>query len=157
MSYRDADQLSRKNKDFIKNLFPSEDIYTGLFTEKARQVIGKTGSETMAAQSLLERIGFSYLNAVDPFDGGPHLEAKRKEIGLIKRLSRYSMEQIESLPEGGSRGIFSFCSNNSFYSSLCYFREDSNGKLHLDAASLQALEQFSDGIDDNRLFIVTLL
>ena len=34
---------------------------------------------------MLERVGFRYVERVDPFDGGPHFEARTSEVTLIRR------------------------------------------------------------------------
>lgn len=85
LPYQEADLLSQTNKEFIESLFPEEDIYLSLLDAKARLVLGRVGESTKPAQHLLESIGFSYLDEVDPFDGGPHYGAKTKEILPIKQ------------------------------------------------------------------------
>jgi len=85
LPYAEADYLSLQNKEFIKNLFPEEDIYTCILDAKGRYVIGRVGLSTMPAKHLLEQIGFQYLNQIDPFDGGPHYGASLDEITLIKK------------------------------------------------------------------------
>jgi arginine N-succinyltransferase len=85
LSYTEADKLSRRNKEFIKELFPSSDIYASLFPERVQKIIGVVGPETRGVQRMLERIGFSYVEHIDPFDGGPHYEADLAEISLIRR------------------------------------------------------------------------
>lgn len=84
-SYQEADQISQVNKEFIRTLFPNEDIYLCLLDSKARLALGRVGQETRGAQHLLESIGFRYLNEVDPFDGGPHYGAATDEITLIQQ------------------------------------------------------------------------
>ena len=32
---------------------------------------------------MLERVGFEYVESIDPFDGGPHFEAETDEVTLI--------------------------------------------------------------------------
>jgi arginine N-succinyltransferase len=86
MSYKDADRLSRLNKEFIKELFPASDIYTSLFPARVQKVIGEVGPETTGVRRMLERIGFRYVDHVDPFDGGPHFEANVKDISLVRRF-----------------------------------------------------------------------
>jgi len=85
MSYKDADRLSRQNKEFIKELFPASDIYTSLFPARVQKVLGEVGPETTGVRRMLERIGFRYVDHVDPFDGGPHFEANVKDISLVRR------------------------------------------------------------------------
>ena len=88
MSYAEADFLSKKNKEFIKGLFPEGVIYTSLLSKDAQSVIGKTGAQTRGVEKLLRRIGFRYAHRVDPFDGGPHYTARMEEISLVERTRR---------------------------------------------------------------------
>ncbi|MEK6554225.1 MAG: arginine N-succinyltransferase [Bdellovibrionota bacterium] len=84
MPYQEADVLSQQNKEFIRSLFPEEDIYLCLLDSKARLVMGRVGPETLPALHLLESIGFKYTHEIDPFDGGPHVGCKTKNVSLIK-------------------------------------------------------------------------
>lgn len=86
LEYPEADKLSRRNKEFIKELFPASDIYATLFSERAQKIIGVVGQETRGVQRMLERIGFKYVNRIDPFDGGPHYEADTSDITLVRRF-----------------------------------------------------------------------
>jgi len=85
MTYREADRLSKRNKEFVKGLFPDGDIYASLLAPEAQAVIGKVGAQTRGVEKLLRRIGFRYVNRVDPFDGGPHFMAPTDEIDLVAR------------------------------------------------------------------------
>lgn len=85
LSYREADRLSKQNKEFIRGLFPAGDIYVSLLPPQAQAVIGRVGAQTRGVEKLLQRIGFRYWNRVDPFDGGPHFVADMDEISLIRR------------------------------------------------------------------------
>ncbi len=87
MGYQEADKLSRNNKEFILNLFPSEIIYQTLLPLEARDSIGKVGKDTLPVKKMLESIGFKYIQEVDPFDGGPHYRCPLKEIAPIKKLT----------------------------------------------------------------------
>lgn len=86
LEYHEADVLSRSNKEFILNLFPSDTIYMTLLPIEARNAIGKVGDSTAPVKRMLESIGFKYMNEVDPFDGGPHYRAKLKDITPVKDL-----------------------------------------------------------------------
>lgn len=72
LTYRDADRLSKRNKEFIRALFPDNDICASLLSPEAQAVIGQVGEQTRGVEKLLRRIGFDYAHRVDPFDGGPH-------------------------------------------------------------------------------------
>ena len=102
LTYTEADQLSRKNKEFIKELFPSSDIYVSLFPDRTQKVVGEVGPQTRGVQRMLERIGFRYVERVDPFDGGPHFESKTSDISLVRhyrtaRLADSPLEPAEGL------------------------------------------------------------
>jgi len=83
MTYAEADKLSRKNKEFIRGLFPEGTIYASLLPKQAQDVIGKVGAQTRGVEKLLRRIGFRYAERVDPFDGGPHFTALTDEVTLV--------------------------------------------------------------------------
>ena len=85
MTYAEADILSKKNKEFIRGLFPEGSIYASLLPKHAQEVIGKVGAQTRGVEKMLRRIGFRYAERVDPFDGGPHFVAPTDEITLVAR------------------------------------------------------------------------
>ncbi|MBC7740829.1 MAG: arginine N-succinyltransferase [Bdellovibrionaceae bacterium] len=95
LPYQEADLLSQTNKEFIESLFPEEDIYMSLLDAKARLVIGRVGEATKPAQHLLESIGFTYLDEVDPFDGGPHYGAETQEILPIKLGKKLRLTEMK--------------------------------------------------------------
>lgn len=92
LSYLEADKLSKRNKEFIRSLFPDGEIYASLLPPKAQQVIGKVGEQTLGVEKLLRRIGFRYAERVDPFDGGPHFTAPVEEISLVRAAHSVSLE-----------------------------------------------------------------
>jgi arginine N-succinyltransferase len=103
MTYLDADALSKRNKEFIKSLFPNGDIYASILPTDAQDVIGKVGRETRGVEKMLRRIGFQYCNRIDPFDGGPHFRATTDEILLVKRTLRRNVRVVDTLPTNTPR------------------------------------------------------
>ncbi len=87
LSYREADLFSARSKEFMLSLWPREEIYVSLLPPEARALIGKVGEETEPAKAMLERQGFRTSEHVDPFDGGPYLEADRDSIPLVTASS----------------------------------------------------------------------
>jgi arginine N-succinyltransferase len=85
LTYAEADERWRVDKDFVQQLFPSYPIYISLLPPAAQAVIGAVDENTKPALKLLESVGFRFMNHVDPFDGGPHYSVKRDEITLVKR------------------------------------------------------------------------
>jgi arginine N-succinyltransferase len=100
LDYKEADRLSRKNKEFIKELFPSSDIYASLFPERAQKLIGEVGAETRGVKRMLERIGFKYVDHIDPFDGGPHFEANVEDVTLVRRFRSARLGEADFEQEG---------------------------------------------------------
>jgi arginine N-succinyltransferase len=92
LSYREADRLSKGNKEFIRGLFPDE-IYATLLSPEAQRAIGEVGAETKGVEKLLRRIGFRYAERVDPFDGGPHFIARTDDISLVRASAETPVER----------------------------------------------------------------
>lgn len=105
MTYDQADRFCQESKEFMISLLPSEDIYLTLLVPEARAAIGSVDDETKPAKHLLERLGFAHFQRVDPFDGGPHLEAQTDMINLVRqtRLGKLATptEKPASLREHG--------------------------------------------------------
>jgi arginine N-succinyltransferase len=95
LPYQEADLLSQSHKEFIRSLFPEEDIYLCLLDAKARLVLGRVGEQTKPAQHLLESIGFEYLDEVDPFDGGPHFGCNTKDIKVISHGKKLRIAEFK--------------------------------------------------------------
>ena len=98
LSYMEADKLSKKNKEFIKGLFPEGDVYASLLPELAQKVVGEVGPQTKGVEKLLERIGFRYCERIDPFDGGPHFLAETDEITLVQESRRARLDVWKGEP-----------------------------------------------------------
>ncbi len=94
MTYAEADLLSKKNKEFIRGLFPEGTIYASLLPKVAQDVIGKVGAQTRGVEKMLRRIGFRYAERVDPFDGGPHFTAPTDEISLVQRSTKRTVGRL---------------------------------------------------------------
>lgn len=105
MSYGEADILSKKNKEFIKQLFPEGVIYASVLSKQAQDVIGKVGHQTRGVEKLLRRIGFRYAHRVDPFDGGPHFTAMTEEITLVNRTKRAKLTEVQTGKGTPERGL----------------------------------------------------
>lgn len=114
MTYDEADRFCQQSKEFLLTLFPREEIYLTLVAPEARAVVGAVGSETAPARAMLEKLGFRYHMRVDPFDGGPHLEAQTDDISLVRQTDAAALGatvaegDAEGLARLGVRGIVSF-------------------------------------------------
>jgi arginine N-succinyltransferase len=107
LDYQTADKKSRENKEFIQQLFPPVDVYATLFSPRVRAALGKVGPATEPVRRMLSGIGFEYVNRIDPFDGGPHYEAKLVDVTLVRayRRAKLAKEPLEREGEDWLVGI----------------------------------------------------
>lgn len=102
LTYQEADRLSQDNKEFIRALFPQDPIYASLLPANVQAVIGQVGPETKGVEKMLREIGFSYAHRIDPFDGGPHFQARTDDITLVRqaRTAHVIVEARAGAPSG---------------------------------------------------------
>ncbi len=144
MDYWEADQLSRKEKEFIFSLFPTGKIYTTFLPAEARNAIGKVGKETEPVLHMLKKIGFSYRNQVDPFDGGPHLWANVDEILPVKKIATYTFDPELAVPEDNSleQGLITPLQQKpGTFRALAVQAHAKDGKLNVTGDGREALKQ----------------
>lgn len=115
MDYIEADKLSRSNKEFILSLYPADNIYMTLLPIEARNAIGKVGNDTLPVKKMLERIGFNYINEVDPFDGGPHYRCQLENISLIKNSFHGIVEFTDNLPDSSKEYLIDTKTSKSIF------------------------------------------
>lgn len=90
LSFREADRLSARDKEFIRTLFPQAPLYTFLLPEDVRASLGAVGPNTRGAVRMLEQAGMQFLNQIDPFDAGPYYGAAVSDLEPVKRYRRYA-------------------------------------------------------------------
>jgi len=73
---------------FIADLMPGHPLYTDLMDGAARSVIGEVHPDTRPALHMLESEGFQYTGFIDPFDGGPTVEAQVQNLISVHQSSR---------------------------------------------------------------------
>ncbi|NOK31974.1 arginine N-succinyltransferase [Corallococcus exercitus] len=141
LTYLEADRLSRQNKEFIKELFPSSDIYASLFPDRVQKVLGEVGPATRGVQRMLERVGFRYVERIDPFDGGPHFEADTADITLVRRYRTVKLADEDFELEGDDVLVAAEreSGRNRFRSVRCQARLD-NTVIYLPARAKEILE-----------------
>lgn len=142
LPYQEADQLSQENSEFITSLFPEEDIYMNLLESKARLLLGRIGLQTKPAQRLIEKLGFTYTNEVDPFDGGPHYACDLENVELIK-TAKWSSVDFKKKAEFKERVIVS-CQTSEGFRAITTVAEEKGEKLLL-PISTEKLLKISSG------------
>jgi len=103
LTYREADRASMHDKEFILSLFPKEKIYCGLLPKSATEAIGVPGPGARGSVHVLEKIGFRYLDQVDPFDGGPHYGALLERVSVFKKTRFFRYERNYHADVGASK------------------------------------------------------
>lgn len=141
MSYDEADRFCQFSKEFILALFPPEPIYLTLIAPEARNVVGKVGAETEPAKRMLEKLGFTHHNRVDPFDGGPHLEAATDEITVVRDTRRTRLGEPARddarLPHHGIVSVLD--EDGEFRAVMTDYNTDRSGRVILTKAMLRTL------------------
>ncbi|MFU8829708.1 MAG: arginine N-succinyltransferase, partial [Phycisphaerales bacterium] len=84
LPYTEADKFCQYSREFMVSLLPREEIYLSLLPPEARKLVGQVGDDTLPARKMLEDNAFKYTGRIDPFDGGPHLEAVTDEIPVVR-------------------------------------------------------------------------
>ncbi len=88
-----ADRInSFGNYRFIEDLMPRHPLYVELLPDAAQAVIGVTHEESKGARRILESEGLKYTGKVDVFDGGPCIDADRKDIRAIAESKTAKIE-----------------------------------------------------------------
>jgi arginine N-succinyltransferase len=103
---------------FIADLMPEHPLYTNLMDDRARSVIGQVHPDTRPALHMLESEGFRYTGFIDPFDGGPTVEAPLKNLRSVRQSSqcrviiRRSIAPTVSAWTNGGQGKTLLVANN---------------------------------------------
>jgi len=141
LSYQEADRLSRRNKEFIRGLFPEGTFYASLLTPKAQAVIGKVGAQTRGVEKMLRRIGFRYAERVDPFDGGPHFTAATDDVTLVARTHPRTVSVTDDDLRGAGTALVAVARDTAPFFRAVHvpFAPGDDGELHLAPASAARL------------------
>lgn len=139
LSYTEADTHCQRSREFIWALLPHEEIYLSLLPPEARDVIGKVGEETVPARRMLEGLGFRYKDLVDPFDGGPHLEAATKDISVVRDTRRGEIGEPVAQSEATHRAIVSLLDPDGEFRALdTAIGFDRQGRIRLTREAMDA-------------------
>lgn len=139
LDYQTADKLSRENKEFIQQLFPPVDVYATLFPERVRKLLGSVAPETEPIRHLLEQVGFSYVSRIDPFDGGPHYEAKLADVTLVRAHRRLRLADAPLRGDGEDRLVGAVRTGRNRFRAVRTASRVVGGTLSLPAAARELL------------------
>jgi len=118
VKYAEADRFCQHNRQFIPELLPKEEIYLSLFPLEVQNMVAVVSKETLPARRLLESLGFRYRNFIDPFDGGPHLDAQTDSIPLVNTTRRVEVGKAVPAKKCDSHGIVSTLAADGEYRAI---------------------------------------
>jgi len=119
LSYDEADRFCQLSREFMTSLLPREKIYLSLLSPEARAAVGQVGADTVPARRMLENIGFQDTGRVDPFDGGPHLEAVTDEVEIIRSTGWRTFKGVCPAKDAKTHGFVSVESEHGEFRA-CY-------------------------------------
>ncbi|MBC7771120.1 MAG: arginine N-succinyltransferase [Pyrinomonadaceae bacterium] len=140
LTYAEADSFCQYSKEFMTSLLPREEIYLTLLPPEARAVIGQVGPETMPARKMLEKLGFQYRDHIDPFDGGPHLEAMTNDITIVRNTQRSQLGDPIAPGECDTHGFVSVLEGDGEFRAIeTDFAMDKKGRVCLTKSQMKIL------------------
>ena len=91
LDYQTADKLSSEHIHFISDLFPHAPLYTALLPEEVRLKLGVVGPKSKPAAHLLNKVGFTFDQTIDPFDGGPTYRVKTSQCAIVQHTHQWTL------------------------------------------------------------------
>ncbi len=139
LSYTEADKHCQRSREFIEALLPTTDIYLSLLPPEARDVIGRVGEETIPARAMLEKLGFQFKDLVDPFDGGPHLEAVTDSVPIVKNTRKCELGGAIEPEEATGRAIVSLLNRDGEFRAVDTPYAEERGRISIPKATMAEL------------------
>lgn len=88
LSMKEIDYLTLTDKEKLFASYPSGKILFSGLSETVQESLGKPGPFSRRAAALLEKQNFQFVGEVDPFDGGPYIQAKACDIPIIQKTKK---------------------------------------------------------------------
>lgn len=141
VKFAEADRFCQHDRSFIPDLLPKEEIYLSLLPLEVQNSLGVVARDTIPARKLLESLGFRHRGFIDPFDGGPHLDAATDKIPLVKLTRRVRLGRSAASGRCTVPAIVSALSTDrGFRAVQATVSWDGEGDtVRLDAATMAAL------------------
>lgn len=95
LSMKEIDYLTLTDKQKLFSFYPREKILLSSLPEEVRESLGKPGFFSSRAYGLLKKQSFYFAEEVDPFDGGPYVQAKKKAIPVIKNTEKVCLNYAD--------------------------------------------------------------
>ena len=95
LSMAEIDYLTLTDKEKLFASYPSGKMLFSSLPEIVRQSLGKPGVFSQRAAALLKKQNFQFMEEVDPFDGGPYMQAKTGDIPVIKKAKKVFLKRVK--------------------------------------------------------------
>ncbi len=139
LSFREADRLSTRDKEFIRALFPDAPLYTFLLPDDVRASLGAIGEQSRGAVRLLEQAGLRFLDQIDPFDAGPYYGAVIADLDPIKARRSYRVVEGTVADQSEHTFLVSREDTGGFRAVQITTTAPESGHIVLPAEAMQAL------------------
>jgi arginine N-succinyltransferase len=138
LSFREADRLSTRDKEFIRALFPESPLYTFLLPDNVRASLGAVGENSRGAIRLLEQAGMRFLNQIDPFDAGPYYGGEIDQLAAVRNCA--AVRAVAGTPDAdSSRTMLIACEDARGFRAIAAGAALRAGRATIDAPVLAAL------------------
>lgn len=137
--YAEADRFCQFDRRFISDLLPKEEIYLSLLPMEIQNLVGVVARETEPAKRMLESIGFEYRRFVDPFDGGPHIEAETDKVTLVRDTRHAEIGKVISDERCDEQAMVSIVTEDGEFRAVDSPCSVADGVVRLPEAAMKAL------------------
>lgn len=140
VKYSEADRFCQHNRTFIDELMPKDDLYLSLLPLDVLNQVAQVSPETVPARRLLEKLGFEYKGFIDPFDGGPHLEAVTDRVTLVKATRTTTVGAMATESKRSTYAIVSTMDSDGEFRAISdWVQVDSGGRVCLTREQTEGL------------------
>ena len=112
LSMSEIDYLTLTNKEKLFAHYPKGEIALSSLPKEVQKSIGKPGVFSGRALALLEKQHFRFVDEVDPFDGGPYMQAKATNIPIIQQIKKVSLKPTHD--DISQKWLFALPNKNNF-------------------------------------------
>ena len=95
LSMEEIDYMTLTNKEKLFASYPFDKVLFSTLPKVVQESLGKPGLFSQRAAALLEKQNFQFVDEVDPFDGGPYMQAKTGDIPVIQNTNRVFLKEEE--------------------------------------------------------------
>ena len=116
LSMEEIDYLTLTDKEKLFSSYPREKILLSTLPHFVQTSLGKSGFYSKKAAGLLIKQNFVFVGEIDPFDGGPYLQANIKNIPLIQKTRPVFLKTLKSSADHKkTKWLWALMKKNKFY------------------------------------------